>query len=321
MSKVCKLKQALKDVSSVYIQTHNFPDPDAIAAAFALQFVLKQFNIKSRIIYSGFIASKTMKEMIKKLKIKVYHVNKINIDPLSGIILVDTQLSHENVTRLKAKYMGCIDHHEPGNKAGSHLFTDLQQDRGATSTIIGEYILDLKIKDIPSSVATAILIGIYIDTFRLSRKVSQADVRIVSELFPFADISFLNYLTVNNIDLKDLPKFQESINELKVMGDIGIINAKDLKSQQLLAILCDFFIQLREITLVIGYYSKKSKISISVRSEKKEYNASKIVSRITRKIGAGGGHTTMAAGIVDLSLVRKNFNFENYLTDIIRKLL
>ena len=31
----------------IYIQTHNFPDPDAIASAYGLKQLLNCFNIKS----------------------------------------------------------------------------------------------------------------------------------------------------------------------------------------------------------------------------------------------------------------------------------
>ena len=268
MNKVLQLKKALKGEDSVFIQTHDFPDPDAIAGAFGLQFVLKQFNIKSSIIYSGFIVNKTMKEMIKRLRIKVHHATQVDIKGSSKIILIDTQVMHENFTKAAGQYIGCIDHHDIQNRKVLN-FSDIRPDIGASSTIIGEYILDLNIKKIPGNVATAILIGIYIDTFRLSRKVTRADVRIVHELFSCADVGFLNYLTVNNIDLNDLPKFKQSINSLIVIKDIGIVNANDLKSHQMLAILCDFFLQLREIPLVIGSYIKKTKISRSIRSEKK----------------------------------------------------
>ena len=39
----------------VYIQTHNFPDPDAIASAFGLQELLKYCGIESTICYKGTI--------------------------------------------------------------------------------------------------------------------------------------------------------------------------------------------------------------------------------------------------------------------------
>ena len=37
----------------IYIQTHNFPDPDAIASAFGLQRLLAQHEIPSTLCYDG----------------------------------------------------------------------------------------------------------------------------------------------------------------------------------------------------------------------------------------------------------------------------
>ena len=39
--------------SHVYIQTHNFPDPDAISSAFGLQKLLAHKNIDATICYKG----------------------------------------------------------------------------------------------------------------------------------------------------------------------------------------------------------------------------------------------------------------------------
>ena len=76
MNKHEKLINLLKNDKLVYIQTHNFPDPDAIGSAFALQFLLKHYNIKSKIIYHGYIAEKNTLFMIKKLRIKLYSLYK-----------------------------------------------------------------------------------------------------------------------------------------------------------------------------------------------------------------------------------------------------
>ena len=38
---------------TVYIQTHNFPDPDAIASAFGLQKLLKHYGVDSTLCYAG----------------------------------------------------------------------------------------------------------------------------------------------------------------------------------------------------------------------------------------------------------------------------
>ena len=37
----------------VFIQTHNFPDPDAIASAYGLQVLLGKFNIRTTICHHG----------------------------------------------------------------------------------------------------------------------------------------------------------------------------------------------------------------------------------------------------------------------------
>ena len=178
MNKLYKLIKILKNENFVYIQTHNFPDPDAIACAFGLQFVLNQFNIKSRIIYSGFIIDRTMNDMIKALKIKAYHSHSVKIKKSSKIILVDTQISHENVRKLDAQYIGCIDHHELSDNPVSG-FNDLQPEIGASSTIIGQYLVDLKIKNIPENVATALLIGIYVSCYAALHNQSYAPIYLL----------------------------------------------------------------------------------------------------------------------------------------------
>ena len=45
----------LKDEQPVYIQTHNFPDHDAVASANALGFLLEQQGIPCTLIYEGII--------------------------------------------------------------------------------------------------------------------------------------------------------------------------------------------------------------------------------------------------------------------------
>ena len=41
MQKIKKLIKTLKNKKRIFIQTHNYPDHDAVASAFALQYLLK----------------------------------------------------------------------------------------------------------------------------------------------------------------------------------------------------------------------------------------------------------------------------------------
>ena len=52
MSKITDLIELCQG-HSVYIQTHNFPDPDAIATAFGLQKLLEEYGITSSLMTEG----------------------------------------------------------------------------------------------------------------------------------------------------------------------------------------------------------------------------------------------------------------------------
>ena len=49
------IDEMLKSIRNkhVYIQMHNFPDPDAIASAFGLQYLLRAKGFASTIVYKG----------------------------------------------------------------------------------------------------------------------------------------------------------------------------------------------------------------------------------------------------------------------------
>lgn len=321
MNKHEKLINLLKKDKLVYIQTHNFPDPDAIGSAFALQFLLKHYNIKSKIIYHGYIAEKNTLFMIKKLRIKLYSLYKIKIQPNEKIIAVDAQIENTNIKKINAKYIAFIDHHEKSTLEYPKFF-DLRSTIGSCSTIIGSYIASLHLKHIPQNIATALLIGLYIDTNGLIRKTTSEDVKVFYTYFELANHKLFNYFTLNSISLNDLQYFEHGIKHIYIHKNIGILHFNKLHSQQLLGIISDFFMTIKELSLIISYFITKKNIHIAIRSESKKYkkyNSVKLINRIVDKIGTGGGHTIMAGGIIELKNVPKNFNMKNHIFNVLRK--
>ncbi len=55
----------------VFIQTHNFPDPDAIASAFGLQVLLEKFNITTIICHHGCVERAATANMIAEFGIEM----------------------------------------------------------------------------------------------------------------------------------------------------------------------------------------------------------------------------------------------------------
>ena len=97
---------------TVYIQTHNFPDPDAIASAFGLQQFLHFHGIQATLCYDGKIDRLSAKKMLDTFGITMYSKNDISdMEGKDLIVLIDSQKLNKNVTDLVGDEVACIDHH------------------------------------------------------------------------------------------------------------------------------------------------------------------------------------------------------------------
>ena len=96
----------------VYIQTHNFPDPDAISSAFGLQQFLGFHGIPSTLCYDGRIDRVSVKKMLDTFGIAMYSKGEItDMQRDDFIVLVDSQKMNGNITNMAGKVVACIDHH------------------------------------------------------------------------------------------------------------------------------------------------------------------------------------------------------------------
>ncbi|MCK5289273.1 MAG: recombinase RecJ, partial [Candidatus Omnitrophica bacterium] len=98
--RIDQLVKHLENEEKVYIQTHNFPDPDAIASAFGLQYLLKKYGISSEIIYDGQLQSNPVERMISEFGISIYHYSEVKMMQNSKIVIVDGCKGNKNVTDL-----------------------------------------------------------------------------------------------------------------------------------------------------------------------------------------------------------------------------
>ena len=64
----------------VYLQTHNFPDPDALASAYGLQVFLRAHGVESTICYAGEIEANSTKKMLE-----VFHIEAFEIDEMDDV--------------------------------------------------------------------------------------------------------------------------------------------------------------------------------------------------------------------------------------------
>ena len=312
MKNILDLIELIKKENYVFIQTHNFPDHDAVASAFALQELFKRKSIDSRLIYDGEIERASLEKMISALNIDIKQSDKYNLTEESKIIVVDGCKGNKNVTDLIGDEIGVIDHHQVTSPEDV-TFSDIRPDYGACSSIIFSYYMDLEL-EISKNVSTAMMIGINMDTALLTRGVSPADLDSYSALYTSADIQQVNSILRNQVQTADLNFYKYAIDRVKIYKSFAYCYFPEGCNQNLLGILGDFFLSLQEVDFVALCAKNEGRINFSLRSEIDEWNASKIIQEVLKDIGFGGGHVDMAGGIIkDTSLFDENRIFNHFM--------
>ncbi len=295
-----KLEQIIQKINRrhVYIQTHNFPDPDAIASAYGLQELLRIQGIASTICYKGKIDRYSTDKLREMLDIGLENIEDLEekLTEEDEVILVDAQKGNSNIINMTGDEIICIDHH-PTYEKYEYRFSDIRPDIGACSTIIAQYFFENQIS-ITKKIATALTFGIRSDTQRLSRGVSKLDMEMMYRMFDACDQDVIHLLENSNLYFEDLMAYSRAISSIEVFENISFADTGENCPEALIASVSDFMLALVEVTFSVVYSRKEEGIKISVRSEGPSLDAGKIISAALKGIGSGGGHATMAGGFV-----------------------
>ena len=292
-----KLEELISKIegNSVYIQTHNYPDQDALAAAFGLKYLLERFEIGADICYKGQVDKLNTVAMMETLDIETIYIDDAQeMDEDSEIIIVDGQKGNSNVDDFIGNEIACIDHHKL-QETDMYRFWDIRSDVGACSSIIASYYVENDI-DMPISVATALLYGIKMDTDNLSRKVSDLDIDMFYYLFKRASRDAIRKFEGCSLQMDDLQAYMAAIKNLRVFGNVGFVNIGDDCAEAILGTMSDFVMSLDEVTFAVVYSRRAGGIKFSVRNEEEGLDGAVIIKAALEGLGGGGGHATMAAG-------------------------
>ncbi|WP_300417369.1 bifunctional oligoribonuclease/PAP phosphatase NrnA [uncultured Oscillibacter sp.] len=281
----------------VYIQTHNFPDPDAIASAFGLQKLLERQGVKSRLCYDGKIDKLSTAKMLEAFRIEMspYESLRPEMRETDRIICVDTQKHAGNVTDFVGDEVACIDHH-PTFVPMEYRYRDIRP-AGACASLIAEYYA-LSGEEPDRDAATALLYGIKMDTLQFTRGVTELDIRMFGYLFPLCDQEALSGLERNNLEFTDLKAYGAAIESIRLYDGVGFSYIPFPCPDGLIAILADFLLALIEVEVAVVFCSREDGVKLSVRSEKPEVHAGDLLHKALQGIGSGGGHASMGGGLI-----------------------
>lgn len=281
----------------VYIQTHNFPDPDAIASAYGLKEFLGIYGVESILCYDGKIDKLSASKMLDAFHIQMLPYGELvsDMQETDRIICVDTQKHGGNVTDFVGDEVACIDHH-PTFVEIKYQYQDIRI-TGACASLIAEYYA-LSGNEPGRDVATALLYGLKMDTLQFTRGVTEFDIKMFGYLFPRCDQEKLAALERNNMEFADLKAYGAAIENIELYDKIGFSAIPFSCPDAMIAILSDFILGLVEVEVAIVFCFREDGIKLSARSENADVHAGDLLHVALKDIGNGGGHATMGGGFI-----------------------
>jgi len=286
----------------VYIQTHNFPDPDAIASAYGMQQLFKHEGIEATICHEGQIDKLSARKMLDLCNIEMIPNQELVgiMKEDDYILLIDCQKNNGNTTDLVGDEVAVVDHH-PTFKEVEYKYKDIRI-VGACASIVASYFKELEIEP-DSNTATTLLYGIKMDTLQFTRGLKTFDIDMFSYLFPFVDANMMASLERNNMEFDDLRAYGTAIENVSVFGKTGFTIIDYPCPDAMIGIISDFILSLVEIEVAVVAAEREDGIKYSVRSERADVDAGQLANVVLSQYGNGGGHAAMAGGFI----TRENF--------------
>lgn len=293
-----KLEELLRVLNKkvVFIQTHNYPDQDALATAQGLKILLEQYGKQAIVCYKGEIDKYNTIKMIELLQLDVLPADSIDFQVDDEIILVDCQKGNSNVKGYTGTVIGCIDHHKLQDTS-NYLFYDIRPNIGACATIIASYFYENQIP-IDTLLATTLVYAIRMDTNMLTRSVSDTDLNLYCKLHKKANHQILRQLDTCTLKLRDLNTYYNAIANLRIYNSLAMVDLGPNCSESIMGQIADFILTLREVDVIVTHSFRDHGVKFTIRSSRLELDACEIVRTALHTFGDGGGHSTMAAGFV-----------------------
>ncbi|MEW5958171.1 MAG: DHH family phosphoesterase [Chloroflexota bacterium] len=297
------LLDAAGRANSALILPHNDPDPDAIASAIALQYLLEQTaGLKSQLAYQGIIGRAENRALVRYLDHPLRHLTAEDLVPKTLLALVDTQPGAGNNPWTPDMRVALVLDHHPWRRASRSSavgFSDIRPDVGATATILLEY-LQVAGLDLPSTLATALFYGIKADTRGLSRNISSADADAYFFLQPRIDVEALAEIERAQVPAAYFKSFATTLETTRVFNGLAISYVGVMQYPDLAAEIADLLLRLEQIDWVVCLGVYQDSLLVAVRTPHQWRDAGALAQAMVKQEGAAGGHTMMAGGQLPL---------------------
>jgi nanoRNase/pAp phosphatase (c-di-AMP/oligoRNAs hydrolase) len=304
LRRVVDLRQLTGPREKLGILLQPDPDPDGIACAYALRAILGRKSPKAPMISFGEVKRPENRSMVEALGIEVRTIHPDELEEFDGLALVDVQptvFGDDPPARVRSVDV-VIDHH-PGRTGYDAVIRDIRPSYGATSTILTEYLRAAEL-EIRPRLATALVYGIKSDTQLLGRETSRHDMTAFAFLHAFHSPALLRRIERPALPSEGLRALGRALASTRVEEGIHLLVLGRVR-EDVIPQVADLGLQAEGAEWAIAAGIVGSDLVFSVRNVGYVRAAGDVVRAVVEGLGVGGGHRSMAKGIIPLKAFRK----------------
>jgi nanoRNase/pAp phosphatase (c-di-AMP/oligoRNAs hydrolase) len=299
-NQISRLLEVCRGKTSLLILTHNHPDSDSLASAWALKHLLEaRAQVSCLIVFGGILAREENRYMNSLLKIRAVPARPSHFRKYPDAALVDCQPgAGNNLFPANGTPLIVIDHHAklPATRA---QFLDIEPEAGSTATILTEYLRSAAVET-PPPLATALYYGIVSETQHLGREVTRRDIEAATFLFPLVKHQLISRIEHPRHGREFFQQLHHALEQAFSYKSFVGARLHQINHPGFVAQFADLLLSLRRSTwcLVSGRY--RDTIFLSLRTTRSNTRAGRILRKAVEGKGSAGGHDMIAGAQIPL---------------------
>lgn len=290
--------RALAPYERIQVVMHDNPDPDAIAAGWALMVLIQERLGKPvKLVGGGAIVRAENLHMVELLTPPIELVDELNVDDTIAVVLVDCNLGNSNhlVSRQQVLPMAIVDHHRTERRWDWIPFVDIRPTVAASATITADYLRQQDVEP-GDKLATALLYAIRTETSGYETHHTELDRSIVLWLTERADPALVSEIENAPLSRDYFTDLALALQSVVVYGDTAVCLLPRAEGAEIVGELADMLIRCRKVRRVLSGAVIGNDLLISVRTQRPDDCASQLVHDVLDGLGSGGGHGHRAGG-------------------------
>jgi nanoRNase/pAp phosphatase (c-di-AMP/oligoRNAs hydrolase) len=304
LRRVVRVRELLAPRERIAILLQPDPDPDGIACGYALRALLGRRRSTAPLVSFGEVTRPENRAMVEALGIPVEKITPAELDEFQALALVDVQpnvFGEELAERLHSIDV-VIDHH-PERTGYEAVIRDLRPTYGATATILTEYLRAAEL-DVGPKLATALLYAIKTDTQLLGREAGRVDVNAFAFVHALHSPALLRRVERPALPVRGLQSLGRALARTQVVNGLHILVLGRVR-EDVIPQVADLGLQAEGAEWAIAAGIVGSDLVFSVRNVGYVRAAGDVVRGVVEGLGVGGGHRSMAKGIIPVKAFRE----------------